>query len=217
MADLAASLPLTLLVTDRHLVSNAKALFDTVRAAVDGGINAVQLRERDLPDAEQLELAKGLREVTQGRALLFINDSVSIAEAAHADGVHLADVSRTVADARTRIAGTSLLVGKSVHDMRSAKQAADEGADLMIASNVFESFYDPEFAPAGVGLVRDLVAAFQVPVLGAGGVTGDNAAAVMEAGGAGVAVTRSVLGARDPRDAAERLVAAVRAVSGAKA
>ncbi len=216
MADLAASLPLTVLVTDRHRVANADALYSAVRAAVDGGINAVQLRERDLPDAEQLELAKGLRKITEGRALLFINDSGSIAEAARADGVHLAGVSRTVADARVRTAKTSLLVGKSVHDMNSAKEAASQGAELLIASNVFESFYDPEFAPAGVDLIRVLASAFQVPVIGAGGVTADNAAAVIDAGGMGVAVTRSVLSAKDPRSAAQELVASVWAAWDAK-
>lgn len=216
MPNLSDFLPLTLLATDRHLVHNADGLYAAVRAAVDGGINAVQLRERDLPDAEQLELARGLREITDGRALLFINDSGSIAQAARADGVHLADVSRTVADARTRAAGAPLLVGKSVHDMGSAVEAADQGAELLIASNVFESHYDPEFDPAGVDLISALAEAFDIPVLGAGGVSGDNAAAVISAGGMGVAVTRSVLGADDPKSAAQALVAAVQTAWNAK-
>ncbi|MHC4996322.1 MAG: thiamine phosphate synthase [Planctomycetota bacterium] len=214
MSDLSTSLPLIILVTDRHLVHDPQGLYTVVQAAVDGGINAVQLRERDLPDAEQLDLANELRRITDGKALLFINDSGSVAQASHADGVHLSDRSRTVADARARAADASILVGRSVHDTASAKEAADQGADLIIASNVFESHYDPEYAPAGVDLIKELSGSLSIPVIGAGGVSKDNAAGVVTAGGVGVAVTRSIMGADDPKSAAQALVAAVRAAEG---
>ena len=73
--------PTIALVTDRNLAGGIDALVAAVADAVDGGVNLVQMREKDLPDAEQLELAKRLREAIAGRALLFVNDSMSVAEA----------------------------------------------------------------------------------------------------------------------------------------
>jgi thiamine monophosphate synthase len=72
---------------------------------------------------------------------LFINDSGSIAQAAHAGGVHRADC-REPCRSSTRAAGAPLLVGKSVNGMDSAKEATGQGAERLIGSNVFESHYD---------------------------------------------------------------------------
>ncbi len=70
-----------MLVTDRSLFGQLCELEAAVHGAIEGGVNVVQLREKDLPDAEQLALARRLRAVTAGRALLFVNDSVSVAVA----------------------------------------------------------------------------------------------------------------------------------------
>ena len=110
---------------------------------MDGGVNLVQMREKDLPDAEQLELAKRLREAIAGRALLFVNDSTSVAEAAGADGVHLGEKSRTVASVRSASNGR-LLIGRSVHDVAGAREAATQGADLLTVGAVYESPSHPE-------------------------------------------------------------------------
>ena len=117
--------PCVALVTDRRVSGSIDALLAAVEAAVAGGVSLVQMREKDLPDAEQLVLARRLRELTAGRALLFVNDSVSIAQAAGADGVQLAERSRTVASALDAMALDDLgrgrlLVGRSVHDLAGA-------------------------------------------------------------------------------------------------
>ena len=125
---------------------------DAVALAVENGVNLVQMREKDLPDAVQLALAQRLREVTNGKALLFINDSVSIAEASGADGVQLTANSRTIASARAR-AARSLLIGRSVHGVDAARDAAAQGADLLVVGTVFASPTHPGQPPAGVGLV----------------------------------------------------------------
>ena len=109
-------LPIVAVVTDRSLFSGLTELYEAVEAAVAGGANLVQLREKDLPDAEQLIIARRLREITAGRALLLVNDSVSVAQAAGADGVQLAETSRSVSDARSRAGGAPLIIGRSVHN-----------------------------------------------------------------------------------------------------
>ncbi len=120
--------PCVALVTDRRVSGSIEGLLAAVEAAVAGGVSLVQMREKDLPDAEQLVLARRLRELTAGRALLFVNDSVSIAQAAGADGVQLAERSRTVASARDAMGACEhrLLVGRSVHDLAGATEAAEQ-------------------------------------------------------------------------------------------
>ena len=196
------------LVTDRNLAGGPDALVDAVAQAVDNGVNLVQMREKDLPDAVQLQLAQRLREVTQGKALLFINDSVSIAEASGADGVQLTENSRSIASARAR-AARPLLVGRSVHGVDAAREAAAQGADLLVVGAVYASPSHPGQPPAGVGLVGWCAQA-GVPVVGIGGITAANAPEVMRVGASGVAVISAVLGAAAPGDAALQLAGAVR-------
>ncbi len=208
--SLALALPIVALVTDRRRAGGLEALAKAVEAATQNGVNLVQMREKDLPDAAQLDLANRLREATAGRALLFINDSVSIAEASRADGVQLGEQSRSVASARAA-AAQAILVGHSVHSAAGARAAEDEGADLIIAGALFESPTHPGQLPAGVDLVREAAGASAVPIVGIGGIVAGNAGEVIAAGGAGVAVVSSILGAPDPAEAAARLAAAVSA------
>ena len=199
--------PIVALVTDRNLAGGPDALIDAVAQAVDNGVNLVQMREKDLPDALQLELAQRLREITKGKALLFINDSVSIAEASGADGVQLTENSRSIASAHARM-GRPLLIGRSVHGVDAAREAAAQGADLLVVGTVYDSPTHPGQPPAGVGLVG-WCAQPGVPVVGIGGITANNAPAVMQAGASGVAVISAILGATDPANAASQLAAAV--------
>ena len=200
--------PIVALVTDRNLAGGPDALIDAVAQAVDNGVNLVQMREKDLPDAMQLDLAQRLREVTNGKALLFINDSVSIAEASGADGVQLTANSRSIASARARMA-RPLLIGRSVHGVDAARDAAAQGADLLVLGTIYVSPSHPGQAPAGVGLVGWCAKTGGVPVVGIGGITAANAAEVMQAGASGVAVISAILGSTDPANSSAQLAAAV--------
>ncbi len=199
--------PIVALVTDRNFAGGPDALVDAVARAVDNGVNLVQMREKDLPDAMQLALAQRLREVTNGKALLFINDSVSIAEASGADGVHLGENSRSITSARAR-AARPLLIGRSVHGVDAAREAAAQGANLLVVGTVYDSPTHPGQPPAGVGLIG-WCAQPGIPVLGIGGITAQNAGAVMRAGASGVAVISAILGAPNPADAATQLATAI--------
>lgn len=203
--------PIVALVTSRALAGGEDALVEAVAQAVANGVNLVQMREKDLPDAAQLALANRLREAAGGAALFFVNDSLSVAEASGADGVHLGERSRTVASARAD-AARPLLIGRSAHNADAARDAAAQGASLIVAGAIHPSPTHPGQPPAGVGLVSACAAAVDVPVVAIGGISARNAGAVMEAGAAGVAVISAILGAPDPGEAAGELAAAVRSV-----
>jgi thiamine-phosphate pyrophosphorylase len=195
-----------MLVTDRT-ACNGRRLEDVVEAAVEGGVNMIQLREKDLPAADLYGLAVRLRKLVGNQALLLVNDRVDVALAAGAHGVELGgnglpcDIARTLAP--------NMLIGRSVHDATSAGLAVASSADLLVVGPMFASRSHPGLTPAGPSLVRKVAAISTVPLIGIGGITSANATQVIAAGASGVAVISSISMAADPKDAAARLVAAV--------
>ena len=192
-------LPCLMVVTDRGLCGGVDALVAAVEAAVSGGADAVQLREKDLADGELLSLARRLREATRG-ALLVVNGPLAVALAAGADGVHLPEGAPPVSRPRE-----DLLLGRSVHSLEAARRAGAEGVDYLIAGPVYETRSHPGATPAGPALIEEAAQAVRVPVLAIGGVTPERVEEVVRAGASGVVVISAVLAQRDPRAAAEAL------------
>jgi thiamine-phosphate pyrophosphorylase len=187
-------------VTDRALCGGAEGLVAAVEAAVSGGANVVQLREKDLPPAELLALARRLREVTRGRALLVVNGPLEVAVAAEADGVHLPEGEPLVSRPRQ-----GFLVGRSVHSTEAARRAEAGGADYLVAGPVYETGSHRSVQPAGLTLIEEVARAVDVPVLAIGGVTAERAEEVVRAGASGVAAISAVFAMGDPRAAALEL------------
>lgn len=203
--------PRLMLVTDRRLCP-AERLPMVVAQVVAHGVDAVQLREKDLPADALLALARALREATASRALLFVNGDVDVALAAGADGVQLGEEAITVEEARRR-AGERLFIGRSVHDAAGAAAAERDGADLLIAGTVYASRSHPGGTVGGPDLIRRITAAVRLPVLGIGGITAATVGPVLAAGAVGVAVISAILAAPDPVRAAAELRAAVDAAA----
>jgi thiamine-phosphate pyrophosphorylase len=207
-------LPCLMLVTDRSLCAvpagrqgGADRLVAAVEAAVRGGVDAVQLREKDLPTAEQLALAQRLRAVTAGRALFLVNGPLEVALAAEAEGVHLPEATAAARRPREAVpAGRQgFLVGRSVHSLEAARRAEGEGADYLVAGPVYETRSHPGMEPAGLALIEEITRSVPLPVLAIGGVTTGRVEEVVRAGASGVAVISAVLAAPDRRQAAEEL------------
>lgn len=199
--------PQLMLVTDRALCP-VERLPEVVAACVRSGVDAVQLRDRDLSRDERLALARALREATRGSALLIVNGDPDIAAAVEADGVHLPEGEGSVADARAR-GGWAQDVGRSVHSVAAAVAAEREGADLLVVGTVFPSRSHPGGPTGGLDLLRQVRGAVRVPVVAIGGITAANAGDVVRAGRCGVAVISAILAAPDPARAAAELRAAV--------
>ncbi len=198
-------LPALCLVTDRRRIAVGRHLEEVVERAVEGGATMVQLREKDLPAAEMFSMACRLREVTRGRALLFINDRVDVALACEADGVQLGEQGLPVEAAR-RASGGELLLGRSVHSVEGALTAEAEGVDMVVVGTIFESESHPGAVAAGAGLLRRVSDRVGLPVLAIGGVTSANVSSAIAAGASGAAVIGDIVANDDPERAARALV-----------
>lgn len=198
--------PCLMLVSDRSLCSGADGLVAAVDAAVRGGADAVQLREKELPPDELLPLASRLREMTRqtAGALLLVNGPLDVALAAAADGVHLPEAALPAERRRP-----GFLVGRSVHSEEAARRAEEEGADYLIAGPVYQTRSHPGVQPAGVSLIEQVAGSVRVPVLAIGGVTAARVEEVVRAGASGVAVISAVLARPDRRAAASELRSAL--------
>jgi thiamine-phosphate pyrophosphorylase len=178
-----------------------------VAAACAAGVDWVQVRDRALGGAALLALVDALaaaaRRAAPGARVL-VNRRADVALAAGADGVHLGFDALDPASAR-RLLGPSALIGVSCHDPEEVRRAAAVGADYALLAPVFDPLSKPRERPAlGPAAVR-AAAAHGLPVLAQGGVDLRNAAALLAAGAAGVAVTGAILHAADPGVAAAAL------------
>ena len=195
--------PCLCLVTDRSIVDEG-SLVSRVAEAVAGGVDMVQLREKDLPGGPLLELAVSLRDAIAGRALLIINDRADVAAAVGASGVQLGEEGLPV-DAARQVLGPGSLIGRSVHSEAGASQAAAQGCDFLIVGTMYSTATHPGAPPAGPSVVRRIGERCRLPIIGIGGITHTNASQVLAAGAAGVAVISSILGSQQPGEASRQI------------
>ena len=200
--------PCLCLVTDRG-VCPPEELPQRVAAAVAGGVDMVQLRDKELPGGALFEQAMELREVVQDLALLLVNERADVAAASCSHGVQLGEAALATELVRA-IVGGDAIIGRSVHSVDGAKDAAAAGADFLLVGTMFATRSHPGEEPSGPGLLERIRAAgVSVPLLAIGGITADNIAQVMAAGASGAAVITSVLASDDPEVAARLLKSAM--------
>lgn len=194
------------LITDRHQTCG-RSLTDVVRQALEGGVRAVQLREKDLSGAELYRLAMELRSLTNDfNALLFINERPDIALAVGADGVHVGINSLPVAAVRTLL-GRDKIIGYSAHAIDEALNAQSDGADFVTFGPLYPTPSKAAYGEAcGVGKLAGAVSAMKIPVIGLGGISEANAIEALSANIQGIAVISAILSAADPRVAAASLI-----------
>ena len=195
--------PCLCLVTDRS-VGDPKTLVYRVAQAVEGGVDLVQLREKDLPGGALLTLARSIEEAITGRAVLVINERIDVTLASAARGVQLGEEAVPVGLAR-RILGPEYIIGRSVHSVEGALTARSQGADFLVAGTMFATSSHPGAEPAGPALVRQITERCSLPVIGIGGIVPGNLRGVIDAGACGVAVISSILASPDPKTAAQEL------------
>lgn len=171
-------------ITDRRSAGGVEALLGYVERAVAAGVDAVQVREKDLPARE---LAALVRRVVATGARVLVNSRVDVALACGAHGVHLPGES-VAPSAWRSITPRGFLVGVSAHSVDEVRRAEAEGADFAVFSPVFPPLSKASYGPAqGLARLAEAARAVRIPVLALGGVTLENEGACLQAGATGVA------------------------------
>ncbi|MBM4126686.1 MAG: thiamine phosphate synthase [Nitrospira sp.] len=198
-----------LLVTDRTQ-TGGRSLPLLIQQAVDAGLPAVQLRERDLSTGELRALAREIQSITMPRAVpLVVNDRADLALAMNLDGVHLRANSLPVPVAR-RLVGADRLVGVSTHSLSEVEQASRDGADYVLFGPIFDTPSKRPFGPPlGLAVLTEVCRHSPIPVFAVGGVTSASVSDVRGAGAYGVAVIGAILAHDDVAAATREMLASL--------
>jgi thiamine-phosphate pyrophosphorylase len=189
-----------------YLVIEAGTARDVVPAALRGGVDVVQLREKDAGDDEIAAAGRALRALCDEHgALLVINDRADLAVACGADGVHVGQGDEPVAAVR-EVVGQRLFIGLSTHSPEQVDAAdRDPDVDYLGVGPVYETATKPDVDPVGLELVRYAAAHAHKPWFAIGGIDSARVQAVGDAGAERVAVVRAIRDAADPGAAAAAL------------
>lgn len=183
----------------------AASLDWTIAEAAAGGVQMIQLREKELSDRELLDRARSVRRWTRAAGVLFVvNDRPDIARLADADGVHLGQDDLPV-DATRRVVGPDIFIGVSTHNTEQIRRAVLDGADYLGVGPTFPSRTKAFDQFPGLPFVTEAMALTRLPAFVLGGVQAENVSEVMAAGGTRIAIGSAIALADDPRQVAATL------------
>ena len=193
-----------------YFVTDARTAPAVLRAALEGGADMLQLRDREASDDELLSAAGVFRELCDTHdALFWINDRPDLALRAGADGVHVGQDDMNVEDAG-QVTGGELLIGLSTHSPEQLERGIAAGADQLSVGPVWETPTKPGRPAAGLDYVRHAAECRPpVPWFAIGGIDAGNVAEVADAGAGRAVVVRAIRNAGDPRAAAAAIRAAL--------
>jgi thiamine-phosphate pyrophosphorylase len=189
-----------------------------LQAAFAGGVDIVQIRQKDMkPEAELAALEIARQAAAPYQAIVCVNDSAEVAGRFQADMLHLGQTDGSAAKARRYLHRWALL-GRSTHAPRQTDKAIkDPDVDYFCVGPVYATSTKPDYEPVGLDLVRyaarkePVASIMSKPWFAIGGVSMDNVDDVIEAGARRICVVRAITQASDPQDAAQRLSSKLRA------
>jgi thiamine-phosphate pyrophosphorylase len=177
-------------------------------AALRGGVDIVQLREKALPRREIELAAQTFRRLCDNHSALFIvNDDPDLARACDADGVHVGQDDLAAAEARALL-GPDAIIGLSTHSEEQIAAAAEAPVDYVSVGPIWETPTKQGRPAVGLGLISHAAANTPHPFFAIGGIDSSNVSQVIEAGARRLCIVRAVRDATDPAAAAEALRAA---------
>ena len=193
-------------ITNKKLISR-DSFAATVEKAIQGGASVVQLREKDTPGDEVVGFGRALLKLTKKYEIpLIINDSIELAMAIGADGVHLGEDDPKVSYAREALGGDKIIGVSCYGKLERGLNAERDGADYVAFGTPFFTPTKPERSPTSFDVLREAVSKIKsIPIFAIGGITHENADSVFETGVDGIAVITAIFGAGDPEKAAREL------------
>jgi len=195
------------LITDRLNLPPGRELLPQVEAALQGGVQAVQLREKDLLFHELLPIARQLRQLTRCYgARLLINSNLDVALTVEADGVHLPAHNPPIMLARS-ILGAEALIGVSTHSLAEVAEAEKAGADFVTFGPVYATASKIGLGePTGLAPLGTACEQSGLPVFALGGITPDQVAELRACGCSHFACIGAILNDDQPQTAAEKFL-----------
>ncbi len=164
---------------------------------IDGGADAIQLREKTISDSDFISLAEEIRDITTDKGiLLIINDRVNVARALDADGVHLGQQDMDVSEARA-IIGNGKIIGVSSHNIIQARKALKDGADYIAIGPVYHTSTKDYEPSVGLKVVQEISSEINIPIFAIGALTLENLDDVLKAGVSRVAVCSAIINSKD--------------------
>ena len=192
-------------VTDRRWLAEDETLYQAVEQAIDGGVTFVQLREKELAQDLFMEEAKEIKKLCSTRNIPFvINDSVDVALAMDADGVHVGQSDMEAGDVREKL-GPDKIIGVSAQTVEQARLAEAHGADYLGVGAIFATGSKDDAVEVGPQTLRDICQAVSIPVVAIGGISRDNVSELAGSGVCGVAVISAIFAQKDVRAASREL------------
>ena len=183
-------------VTDRAWVGE-QTLYQQVESALKGGATCVQLREKQLGDADFLQEAIQIHALCQQYGVpLFINDNVEVALQCHAEGIHVGQDDMAAAQVRQRV-GDEMMIGVSVHSVEEALEAVRHGADCLGVGAAFSTHTKEDVDVLPEGMMKAICDAVDIPVVAIGGIHKENLLRLKGTGVNGVALVSAIFGAED--------------------
>lgn len=182
-----------------------RSMLEVMEAALKGGADIVQLRDKNGSKRDLFEKAKKLKELTNKYGVpLLINDHPDIALAVEADGVHLGQDDMPIAVAR-KIIGPERIIGLSTHRIEQARAAVEAGADYIGVGPVYATGTKPGRQPVTTAYVSQVAAEITIPWVAIGGITPENSNEVLRAGARRLCAVSAIVGSDDPEAVSRRL------------
>ena len=183
-------------ILDLSYVDNSDAV-PAAEGMIEGGVDLIQLRGKERPIEELVDLASTLHELTvRSSTPLIVNDYVEIAIRVPVEGVHVGQDDDAVAAVRRRV-DREILVGKSTHSIDQALAGQREGADYLGFGPIFATPTKPDYQPIGLKEIEDVHRDVVLPIFCIGGIKIDNLKDVITAGARRVAIISGLLQAPD--------------------
>ncbi|TLD41416.1 MAG: Thiamin-phosphate pyrophosphorylase [Candidatus Jettenia ecosi] len=160
---------------------------------IQGGADAVQLREKTMSDSTFLTLAREFKKITsQSKTLFIVNDRAEIAKKADADGLHVGQSDINIPTAR-KIIGYNKIVGISTHTIVQAREAQREGADYISVGPVFYTVTKDYEPPVGLDYLKQVKREITIPFVAIGGINLENIYDILNAGGSCLTICSAII------------------------
>ena len=170
-----------------------KPVLETLQEVIQGGADAVQLREKMMSDSEFLALAKEFRRITsQSKTLFIVNDRAEIAKKVDADGLHIGQSDLNIHSGR-KIIGYDRILGVSTHNIVQARKAQQEGADYISVGPIFPTPTKDYEPPVGLDYLKEVKREITLPFVAIGAINFKNLSEVLQSGGTRVAICSAII------------------------